>query len=603
MRIFRLILPMVMLAICILLCAGCGSKVPPTENHFSKEEIESWRAESENCKYTMNGGYFISFQGQLYAVEFEDGKINWLTTQPDDLLFVQMNELFTDPSLTTRCTHLGLATESQLFNSNLYHDGFILDGTRPDYGSVLYMDETKLRRVSIEYGDTPLCGIDDELKMYRYSGERAEEIFVCGRVIVSDEKGVFLEELNTFRKICTYAKENGIPFDAYTEYTNIPYPSGMVQVYDLRLDQIDVTIENADACILYDILEYPSRYHVTLSYQSEPFSNLNCLVLTSSKSVEDFEWTIRLQNNYSYMNAVWDEQGRVTQCYVKDFFGKDQGAEVNAVFYSMEEFNQFVNEQVMVDPQTGQSLACFSVTENGEAFDGYLDYPFNGGDYFAFELYAVWEPYHTVNLHEANGVTEVIVCNGQNVVLPRAQKPGYEFEGWYAEEDFSGQAVTEVTYEDSYEHLYAKFRVVDFYTLTFENYQDQHFEEIRYAYGDEVMLPTLSKAFYVFKGWCTDAACQTEPIKTISTEFFGSHHLYPCFEARAYTITLTVGMTRTPVKVSYGENYTLPTDGVAAGFLGYFDITGMQYTDEYGKSLMPFTDGADIQLLAKYKEN
>ena len=41
---------------------------------------------------------------------------------------------------------------------------------------------------------------------------------------------------------------------------------------------------------------------------------------------------------------------------------------------------------------------------------------------------------------------------------------------------------------------------------------------------------------------------------------------------------------------------------VEDGFIGYFDEFGVQYTDSQGRSLMPFEDGADIVLYAKYKE-
>ena len=115
-------------------------------------------------------------------------------------------------------------------------------------------------------------------------------------------------------------------------------------------------------------------------------------------------------------------------------------------------------------------------------------------------------------------------------------------------------------------------------------------------------MPIITKAFHIFKGWYTDPECKTEPVTAISTDFYGSYHLYPLFEARAYTITVTDVEQKIQKEVRYGQEYVLPVDGVREGFLGYLDENCVQYTDENGKSLVPFTDGVDIQLFAKYKE-
>ena len=98
-----------------------------------------------------------------------------------------------------------------------------------------------------------------------------------------------------------------------------------------------------------------------------------------------------------------------------------------------------------------------------------------------------------------------------------------------------------------------------------------------------------------------DPECMTEPLNTISAEFYGSYLLYPCFEPRKYILMLTNGAEQIQKEVRYGEEFTLPIDGVGEGFIGYADIDGVLLTDSTGKSLEPFTYGADVQLFAKYK--
>jgi hypothetical protein len=119
---------------------------------------------------------------------------------------------------------------------------------------------------------------------------------------------------------------------------------------------------------------------------------------------------------------------------------------------------------------------------------------------------------------------------------------------------------------------------------------------------DNVHLPVLSKPFYLFMGWSTTPDGSEMIIKNVDESFFGSYHLYPYFEPLKYTFTLVTDGTAERVSVAYGEAYTLPIKETEKTFIGYFDIDGIQYTDEQGNSLVPFTDGADITLYARFKE-
>jgi len=590
------------LLLCAVLCAGCSAdgEAPDLGQYFSKEEIDSWKKEAKENKYTMNGGYYISFQGQLYPVEFEAGTIHWKMTPPDELFYVDLSELFTDSALTKRCAYLGRYVEKKLFVAGTFHhEGFLLDGDRPAYGSVLYFNETKMKQFTIKRGGLSCSvGADDtEIAFYGYiTGERKEELYYheALNLILSDEKGVFLEELNTVRKIREYARANGVPFDAYTEFTNLPYPSILFWSY-LDADTGYVTIMKVDTV---DIIA--DKYHISIRYLDERYQDFNCVVFVESENIQEFYREIQwnLKNPNYFLNIVLDDQGRVTQ-----YFDKREKIQIDRVFESIEEFNAFVKQLIVIDPDTKQSL-YFSKEENGVPFGGAIEYDTNMyGGVTHFSLYGVWKEYHTVKLHTPDETMESIVCINRDAVLPVAMRPGYAFEGWYADDSYSGQPITKIGYADSFTDLYAKFRKVDTYILSFEPCEGKSFENIQYVHGDQISLPYASKPFHVFKGWCVDPECETEPQKNITTEFYGSFHLYPCFEPQRYTITITAGEKTLHTTVRYGEDYTLVAYLWGDGFLGYFDENGVQYTDANGKSLAPFTDGADIQLVAKYKEN
>jgi hypothetical protein len=72
-----------------------------------------------------------------------------------------------------------------------------------------------------------------------------------------------------------------------------------------------------------------------------------------------------------------------------------------------------------------------------------------------------------------------------------------------------------------------------------------------------VALPVLSRAHHRFIGWCTDAECATTPVTKITADFFGSYHLYPCFEPLEYTITVVCGGSAEKIRVKYGETFTV----------------------------------------------
>lgn len=592
--------------LCVALLAGCGNNAPDLNEYFSQQQIDFWEKEGKEYKYTMHGGYFISFQGQLYPVEFHDGVIYWQVEPPKEMMLVRMNELFTDASLKKRCAYLGLYSESRLFQSDVKHRGFLLDGKRPEYGTVLYMDETDLRQVNISYGNTPKIGVDDEIQLFRHNGERPEAYFACGSLLLTDANGVFMEELSTFREIFAYTVKHDIAFDTYTQYTNLAYPSVMFEIYD------DIWWQEENSASLNLKLRgiaFSDSYHISLHYLNENYQDFNCIVFADTEAVQEFYnliyWALEQPDGARYRDIVMDEQGLVTQCFDKYFYGstggKDNSGQVSKIFYSMEEFTQFLAEQNIVDYETGTSL-YFSREENGNVFDSILGYEANHFPTMYFSLYAVWREYHTVNLHTPEGVEEQIICVNKDLALPYVMQPGYEFEGWYADESYSGQLITKLSYTDEITDLYAKFRQVDSYTLTFESVDGKTFDSIRYAYGEEILLPRASKAFHIFRGWCTDPECKTEPITTVSEAFFGSFHLYPCFEPQKFTITLIAGDRLIQYKVRYGEHYYLPTYITQSGFIGFFDENGVQYTDASGASLAPFTDGADIQLFAHYQE-
>ena len=108
------------------------------------------------------------------------------------------------------------------------------------------------------------------------------------------------------------------------------------------------------------------------------------------------------------------------------------------------------------------------VDSDGNTYDPGSDVPAD-----VTSLTALWADRYTVTLHTNNGtiadgknVTEYIF--GEGAALPTSNditREGFNFEGWYAENDFSGSPVTVIGRTDTgNKHLYAKWKDDDFPT-------------------------------------------------------------------------------------------------------------------------------------------
>ncbi len=146
------------------------------------------------------------------------------------------------------------------------------------------------------------------------------------------------------------------------------------------------------------------------------------------------------------------------------------------------------------------------------------------GHYGDVELYAKWTGEAcVVNYHENGGKFESnpqVVYGfddgfsvGQTVKLPSdILRPGYEFDGWYENEDLSGLAVSDIELVVGAVDLYAKWTLVEYDIVYVTNggswVDDFHVPASSYTVeSEDMLLPDASgiaREGYKFKGWFTD---------------------------------------------------------------------------------------------------
>lgn len=147
-------------------------------------------------------------------------------------------------------------------------------------------------------------------------------------------------------------------------------------------------------------------------------------------------------------------------------------------------------------------------------------------------LYAKWEAEFFAVALETDGGTEheTLKDFGEGVTLPLPQKYGYEFEGWYASSDFSGEKVQGETYfAEADVTLYAKWKQVTYLYLYYGESTDH--ERLSYAPGTTVVLSELDTpqdliidgVHCPFVKWVYDGLEETDAPAQIT---LGQEHVY-----------------------------------------------------------------------------
>lgn len=193
------------------------------------------------------------------------------------------------------------------------------------------------------------------------------------------------------------------------------------------------------------------------------------------------------------------------------------------------------------------------------------------------------------------------VSGDQAITLPGADavtRNGYTFDGWYENEDLSGQACTVIASGSTGpKTFYAKWTAKT-YRVTLETNGGTIVGSglTEYTCGQGAELPTnVEKSGYTFAGWYENDRFEGSAVTAISDTEYGDKTYYAKWMSKTYSVTLnTNGGTIKSGNVtnySYGEGAVLPTDVEKSGytFAGWYDneeLTGSAATaisnTEYG---------------------
>ena len=157
---------------------------------------------------------------------------------------------------------------------------------------------------------------------------------------------------------------------------------------------------------------------------------------------------------------------------------------------------------------------------------------------------------------------------GEGAVLPTdVEKSGYTFAGWYGNEQFDGNAVTEILNTEYGDKTYYAKWTANTYSITFNtnggaikgNYVTG------YSYGKGAELPTdVEKLGYTFAGWYGNEQLTGNAVTAISDTEYGNKTYYAKWTANTYSVKLHLNGGKLADGVSditaytYGNSVELP---------------------------------------------
>lgn len=248
-------------------------------------------------------------------------------------------------------------------------------------------------------------------------------------------------------------------------------------------------------------------------------------------------------------------------------------------------FNTILGEVDGMDDILAHERSGYTIVSWNTAADGTgTVYALDKGivDAVGLILYAQWtESVYDVTYHlddgtiEAEeGVTYDTYTYGTGLTLPAATKAGYNFGGWYANAEFEGDAVTEISESDTgAKEFYARWEAADFEIKLDYQYNDD-VRVVTVTYGSTFASgrgwhETLERTGYVFLGWNESADGTGDSIEGTDTLDFVPDN-YTLYAIWAIQVTFHANGG----SMDEGETLVL---NVASGEINAYEVEAPQY--------------------------
>lgn len=270
------------------------------------------------------------------------------------------------------------------------------------------------------------------------------------------------------------------------------------------------------------------------------------------------------------------------------------GSEINEKHYNPGDNIRFLDSPI----KDNYDFGGWFTEENG----GGTQYTTSSTVYSNLILYAKWtgKP-KTVTLEPENGESSAYVDYkyGDIFVIPETpERDGYDFKGWFTQQDGKGTQYTSATVITADITLYAKW-TRKCYTVTYYPENGNSVSTVEFYHGDSFSAPEIQREGYTLVGWYVDTNDETTKY-TDQDVIYSSLELHAKWDKNVYWVYLD-GDNGEPVyrkAYYYGDLFTYSSIPINTGY----DFGGW-YTERDGKGTLYNSSSiitSEITLYAKW---
>lgn len=297
---------------------------------------------------------------------------------------------------------------------------------------------------------------------------------------------------------------------------------------------------------------------------------------------------VTIAQSKAYQTGTWTSFDP-TNCLVLGFAATNSPSTVDAtatyyvapaiytITYTVPEGANNPNEAAHPTYTIWDEFSFADATANGYEFKGWYlkdnDSPINGlvagNNFYHIEVVGKFEA-KVYNITYAgtgykNNVNNpaTFSVTQPNIKLGAASKVGYEFKGWYTEENGQGTAVTQIECSTTYADVtvYPYFEAIN-YTINYVTYGGAPAPtKTTYTVEDEFDFEAVAKDGYNFVGWYGTAIPSDDdaPITGIKKGSTGDVTVYAQYTTKTYTITYGTNDVITSDYASFVKEFTVET--------------------------------------------
>jgi uncharacterized repeat protein (TIGR02543 family) len=233
---------------------------------------------------------------------------------------------------------------------------------------------------------------------------------------------------------------------------------------------------------------------------------------------------------------------------------------------------------------SSQGLALNEPTKTGYIFDGWYDNDtFTGNEIQSIaigtlgdiDLYAKWQIINYLIEYDLDGgsndndnPTSYDVLD-TDITLLEASKIGYQFDGWYGDDTFSGNEILTIDVSDLVNiDLYAKFIEIE-YDITYQmdlGINSSNNPLIYTVNSNLIILEEPNKTGYSFDGWYLENTYDTQ-ITFIAENSTGDLEIFAKWTINEFNVSFVIGDTLTVQSVDYNQSPTNIIDPTLSGYV------------------------------------